>query len=123
MHARAFGRSVNFCLEAAEQLSEQGVEVDVLDMRTIRPLDIDAVVDRLKVTSRTVIVDQSWPFASVASEVMAQICEHGFDWLDAPPVRVNTIDVPTPYAKVLEQAYLPNPDRIVSAVNELVSAT
>jgi len=118
----SFGRPVNFCLEAAEKLSEQGIEVDVLDMRTIRPLDIDAVIDRLKTTHRVVVVDQSWPFASVASEVMAQICEHGFDWLDAPPVRVNTIDVPTPYARVLEQAYLPNPDRITKAVTELVNA-
>ncbi|MEO1512446.1 MAG: alpha-ketoacid dehydrogenase subunit beta, partial [Planctomycetota bacterium] len=109
----SFGRPVHFCLEAAERLAADGIEVDVLDMRTIRPLDIDAIIDRLRVTSKVVVVDQCWPFGSVASEVIAQICEHGFDWLDAPPVRVNTRDVPTPYAKNLEAEYLPNPDRIV----------
>jgi pyruvate dehydrogenase E1 component beta subunit len=66
-----------------------------------------------------IVVDQSWPFAGVSSEVITQIIEHAFDWLDAPPVRVNTVDVPTPYAKNLEQAYLPNPDRIVEAVKKL----
>ncbi|MEZ6318954.1 MAG: pyruvate dehydrogenase complex E1 component subunit beta [Phycisphaerales bacterium] len=119
----SFGRPVNFCLEAAETLAAEGIECDVLDMRTIRPLDIDSIVDRLKVTHRVVVVDQCWPFGSVASEVMAQICEHGFDWLDCPPVRVNTKDVPTPYAKGLEYEYLPNPDRIAAAVRQAVSAS
>jgi len=118
----SFGRPVHFCMEAAEHLAADGIEVDVLDMRTIRPLDIDSVVDRLKTTHRVVVVDQSWPFASVASEVVTQICEHGFDWLDAPPARVNTADVPTPYAKGLEQAYLPNAERIAHAVRDLVGA-
>ncbi len=116
----SFGRPVNFCLEAGEALSGQGIEVDVLDMRTIRPLDIDAIVRSVQKTNRVVVVDQCWPFASVASEVMAQICEHAFDWLDAPPVRVNTDDVPTPYAKNLEAAYLPNPEKIIRAVTHLV---
>ncbi len=116
----SFGRPVNFCLEAAQHLGEQGIEVDVLDMRTIRPLDIDAIVHSIQKTNRVVVVDQCWPFASVASEVVTQICEHAFDWLDAPPVRVNTDDVPTPYAKNLEAAYLPNPEKIVHAVTRLV---
>ena len=119
----SFGRPVHFCMEAAETLAADGIECDVLDMRTIRPLDIDSVVDRLKVTHRVVVVDQCWPFGSVASEVMAQVCEHGFDWLDHPPVRVNTKDVPTPYAKGLEHEYLPNPERIADAVRQIVSAT
>lgn len=118
----SWGRPVHFCAEACERLAEDGVECDLLDMRTIRPLDIDSVVESLKRTHRIVIVDQSWPFGSVASEAMAQICEKAFDWLDAPPVRVNTRDVPTPYAKVLEAAYLPNADRIVEAVLGVVGA-
>ncbi|MGP1271985.1 MAG: alpha-ketoacid dehydrogenase subunit beta [Phycisphaerales bacterium] len=116
----SWGRPVNFCLEAAERLAAEGIEADVLDMRTIRPLDIDAVVESLKKTNRVVVVDQSWPFGSVASEVIAQINEHAFDYLDHQPVRVNTRDVPTPYNKTLEQAYLPNPDRIVDAVKGVV---
>ena len=112
----SFGRPVHFCVEAAERLAGEGIDCDVYDMRTIRPLDIDTVIESLKTTGRVVVVDQSWPFASVASEVMAQVCEKGFDWLDHPPVRVNTDDVPTPYAKGLELAYLPNADKIVKAV-------
>ena len=112
----SFGRPVNFCLEAADELATDGIEVDVLDMRTIRPLDIDSIIESVKKTNRIVIVDQSWPFAGIASEVMAQVCERCFDWLDHPPVRVTTDDVPTPYSKVLEQAYLPNAGKIVKAV-------
>jgi pyruvate dehydrogenase E1 component beta subunit len=115
----SFGRPVHFCVEAADRLSEDGIDCDVLDMRTIRPLDIGAIVESVKKTNRVIVVDQSWPFAGISSEVITQIIEHAFDWLDAPPVRVNTVDVPTPYAKNLEQAYLPNPDRIVEAVKNL----
>jgi pyruvate dehydrogenase E1 component beta subunit len=115
----SFGRPVHFCVEAAEKLAAEGIECEVLDMRTIRPLDIDAIVRSVQKTHRVVVVDQCWPFGGVASEVMAQVCERCFDWLDHEPVRVNTIDVPTPYAKALEQAYLPNPERIAEAVRSV----
>jgi len=118
----SFGRPVNFCIEAAEKLSAEGIEVDVLDMRTIRPLDIDSVIESVKKTNRIVVVDQSWPFAGISSEVITQIIEKAFDWLDHQPVRVNTEDVPTPYAKNLEAAYLPNPDRIYEAVKNVVNS-
>lgn len=116
----SFGRPVNFCMEAAAELAASGIEIDVLDMRTIRPLDIDSIVRSIQKTGRIVVVDQSWPFASVASEVVTQVCEKCFDYLDHPPVRVNTEDVPTPYAKGLEYAYLPNKERIVAAVKKVV---
>ena len=116
----SFGRPVHFCVEAADRLSEQGITCDVLDMRTIRPLDIDSVIESVKKTNKVVVVDQSWPFAGISAEVVTQICERCFDWLDAPPTRLNTVDVPTPYAKNLEAAYLPNPDRIVDAVKTLL---
>lgn len=113
----SFGRPVNFCIEAANELREkEGIEIDVLDMRTIRPLDIDAVIRSVRKTGRLVVVDQSWPFASVASEVITQTCERAFDWLDHQPLRVNSDDVPTPYAKSLEAAFLPNPGKIIAAV-------
>jgi pyruvate dehydrogenase E1 component beta subunit len=117
----SFGRPVNFCLEASKLLAEEGIEVDVLDMRTIRPLDIDSIVKSIKKTHRVVVVDQSWPFSGVSSEVITQIIEHAFDWLDHPPVRVNTEDVPAPYSKPLEAAYLPNTDKIVAAVKKVVA--
>ena len=112
----SFGRPVHFCMEAADELAAEGINVDVLDMRTIRPLDVDAIIESIKKTNRIVVVDQSWPFASVASEVITQVCERCFDYLDGPPVRVNTEDVPTPYAKGLEAEYLPNKNRIKAAI-------
>ncbi len=118
----SFGRPVHFCVEAADRLADAGISCDVLDMRTIRPLDIDSVIASVKKTNKVVVVDQSWPFAGISSEVVTQICERCFDWLDAAPKRLNTVDVPTPYAKNLEQAYLPNADRIVESVQALVGA-
>ena len=116
----SFGRPVNFCLDAAEKLAAEGIECDVLDMRTIRPLDIDSIIESVKKTNRIIVVDQSWPFAGISSEVITQVCENCFDWLDHQPVRVNTEDVPTPYAKGLEYAYLPNPERIADAVRNIL---
>jgi pyruvate dehydrogenase E1 component beta subunit len=114
----SWGRPVNFCVEAADELAKEGITCDVLDMRTIRPLDIDSVLNSLEKTGRIVIVDQCWPFASVASEMVTQVIERGFDLLDHEPVRVNSADVPTPYAKNLEAEYLPNKNRIIAAVRK-----
>jgi pyruvate dehydrogenase E1 component beta subunit len=112
----SFGRPVNFCLEACDELAKEGIACDLLDMRTIRPLDIDAVLRSVRKTGRLVVVDQCWPFAGIASEVITQTVERAFDYLDHQPVRVTSDDVPTPYAKPLEQAYLPHRGKIVSAV-------
>jgi len=112
----SFGRPVNFCLEAAKELEAEGINTHVLDMRTVRPLDTESIVRSLKTTGRIVVVDQCWPFASIASEVITQVCERAFDYLDHQPVRVNTDDVPTPYAKNLEAEYLPHKGKIVKAV-------
>ena len=118
----SFGRPVNFCLEADEALRAEGIECDVLDMRTIRPLDINSIIASVKKTGRIVVVDQCWPFASVASEVVTQVIERAFDWLDHQPLRVNTEDVPTPYSKVLEAEYLPNPRKIAAAVRKTLAS-
>ena len=112
----SFGRPVNFCLEAARELEKEGITADVLDMRTVRPLDIGAIMRSVKKTNRLVVVDQSWPFASIATEVITQVIEHGFDYLDAAPIRVNTEDVPAPYSKGLEAEYLPHKGKIIRAV-------
>jgi pyruvate dehydrogenase E1 component beta subunit len=114
----SFGRPVNFCLDAADELLKEGITCHVLDMRTIRPLDMESVIRSLKQTGRLVVVDQCWPFASVASEVITQTCERAFDYLDHQPLRVNSDDVPTPYAKALEAAYLPNKGKIIGAVKK-----
>ncbi|MFN0012500.1 MAG: alpha-ketoacid dehydrogenase subunit beta [Phycisphaerales bacterium] len=112
----SFGRPVNFCMEAADELAKEGISIDVLDMRTIKPLDTPAIVRSLKKTGRIVVVDQCWPFASVASEVITQVCERAFDYLDHQPLRVNSDDVPSPYAKSLEAEYLPHKGKIMGAV-------
>jgi pyruvate dehydrogenase E1 component beta subunit len=116
----SFGRPVNFCLEAANDLAAEGIEIEVLDMRTIRPLDMDSVLKSLAKTNRLVVVDQCWPFASVASEVITQTIEKGFDLLDAPPGRVNSDDVPAPYAKNLETEFLPHKGKIATAVKKVL---
>ncbi len=112
----SFGRPVNFCLEAARELEAEGINTHVLDMRTVRPLDSESIVRSLKMSGRIVVVDQCWPFASIASEVITQVVEKAFDYLDHQPIRVNTDDVPTPYAKHLEAEYLPHKGKIIRAV-------
>ena len=111
-----FGRPLHFCIEAAEELAREGISCEVIDGRTIRPLDIDTVASSVKKTSACVVVDQSWSFASVGSEIASQIHAICFEDLDNHVHRVHSDDVPTPYAYNLEQAYLPNPRKICEAV-------
>ena len=111
-----FGRPLHFCTEAAEELAREGISCEVIDGRTIRPLDIDTVASSVKKTSACVVVDQSWSFASVGSEIASQIHAICFEDLDNHVHRVHSDDVPTPYAYNLEQAYLPNSRKICEAV-------
>jgi len=115
----AFSIMVDTALKAAEALAEQGVSAEVINLRTIRPLDIDTIVESVKKTSRVVSVEEGWPFAGIGSEIIATVVEHCFDWLDAPPVRVAGIDVPMPYAANLEKLALPQPNWVVDAVKKL----
>lgn len=112
----SFGRPLYFCLEAAEELAKEGIDCEVIDGRTIRPLDVDSIVRSVKKTNYCVVVDQSWPFASVASEISSQVHERCFDDLDNHVLRVNADDVPAPYAYNLEQAFLPNARKVAEAV-------
>jgi pyruvate dehydrogenase E1 component beta subunit len=106
-------------LKAAEQLEQQGVSCEVIDPRTIRPLDIDTIVESVKKTNRVVIAEESHPFCGVAAEISAQINERAFDYLDAPVRRVSGADVPMPYAKNLENLAIPGVEQIVAAVREV----
>ena len=105
----AYSIMVGVALRAADMLAEQGVEAEIINLRTLRPLDIGTVVDSVKRTSRLVTVEEGWPYAGIGSEVAMQVIEHAFDWLDAPPVRVCGADVPLPYAANLEKLALPQP--------------
>ncbi len=112
----AFGRPVLLALEAAQSLASEGVSCEVLDMRTIRPLDAGSIVRSVRRTGACVVVDQSWSFGSPGSEVASLVHRECFDDLDNHVHRVHSADVPTPYAQDLEQEYLPNPRRICEAV-------
>ena len=117
-----FGRPLYFCLKAAEALAAEGIECEVIDGRTIRPLDLDTIARSVSKTNYCVVVDQSWPFASVGSEVAARLHERCFDDLDNHVVRVHSDDVPAPYAYNLEQEMLPNSRKITEAVRAVTYA-
>lgn len=104
----AHGKSYWIALKVADQLAKEGYEAEVIDPRTIRPLDIEAVVTSIKKTNRCVIIDESNPFASISSEIAFQIQERAFDWLDAPVMRITAKDTPAPYAKNLMEYYMPS---------------
>jgi pyruvate dehydrogenase E1 component beta subunit len=110
---------VPFALKAAEELEKQGVSCEVIDPRTIRPLDIETIITSVKKTNRVVVAEESHPFSGVAAEISAQIMERAFDYLDAPVRRVSGADVPMPYAKNLENLAIPDVARIVEAVREV----
>ncbi len=116
----AYSIMVGVALRAADTLAGQGVEAEVINLRTLRPLDIGTVVESVKRTSRLVTVEEGWPYAGIGSELAMQVIEHAFDWLDAPPVRVTGLDVPLPYAANLEKLALPQPGWVVDAVRKIV---
>lgn len=115
----SFGRPLYFCLEAAESLAAEGIECEIIDGRSIKPLDIDTIADSVRRTNCCVVVDQSWSFASIGSEVAAEVHRICFDDLDNHVHRVHSDDVPAPYAKDLEQEMLPNARKICEAVRSV----
>ncbi len=110
---------VPFALKAAEELEKEGVSVEVVDPRTIRPLDIETIIKSVKKTNRVVVAEESHAFCGVGAEISAQIMERAFDYLDAPVVRVSGVDAPMPYAKNLEKLALPDVARLVQAVRQV----
>ncbi len=115
----SWGKQVTTCLAAAEKLAAEGISAEVLDLRSIRPLDQEAIFSSVARTGRAVIVHEGYPFAGVGAEIAARIQEALFDHLDAPVLRVTGRDVPQPYATNLEKLVMPNPDRIIDAVHRL----
>jgi pyruvate dehydrogenase E1 component beta subunit len=115
----AFSIMVGHALKAAEELASQGIDAEVIDLRTLRPLDTETIVESVKKTNRIVAVEEGWPFAGIGSEIAAQIMEHAFDYLDAPVKRVCGVDVPLPYAVNLEALALPKSNHIVDACKEV----
>ena len=112
----AHSRMVGFALEAAEKLAGEGIEAEVVDLRTLRPLDHETIVESVKKTNRLVSIEEGWGPYGVGAEVCQRVVEHAFDYLDAPPIRVHGEDVPMPYAANLEALTLPSVDKIIAAV-------
>jgi len=115
----AHSRMVGLALKAAEELASQGIEVEVIDLRTLRPLDHETIVESVKKTNRLVTVEEGWGPMGVGAEVAARVTEHAFDYLDAPPLRVHQVDAPMPYAANLEALSLPSVEKIVQAVKSV----
>src|SRR4051812_4176026 len=116
----AYSVMVGVAMKAADELAKEGIEAEVINLRTIRPMDTATIVESVKKTSRVVTVEEGWPFAGIGAEVNMQVMENCFDWLDAPPVRVCGADVPLPYAANLEKLALPQPQWVVDAVKKIV---
>jgi pyruvate dehydrogenase E1 component beta subunit len=118
----AHSRMVKFALEAAEQLAAQGLDAEVIDLRSLRPLDTATVIESVKKTNRIVCCEEGWRFFGVGAEISAAVTEFAFDHLDAPPLRVAQKDVPLPYAANLERLSLPQTDDIVAAARKVCYA-
>ncbi|MBT1711263.1 pyruvate dehydrogenase complex E1 component subunit beta [Fulvivirgaceae bacterium PWU5] len=112
----SFGKIMKVALAAAEELQKEGISAEVIDLRTVRPIDYAAIVTSVKKTNRLVIVEEAWPLSSIATEITYHVQKHAFDYLDAPIQRVNSFDVPLPYAPTLIQAILPNVEKTIKAV-------
>ncbi len=105
---------------AVEELTKEGIEVDLINLRSVRPIDYEAIITSVKKTNRLVVVEEAWPLASISSELAYNVQRNAFDYLDAPVVRITSADVPLPYGPTLIQAALPNVERVVKAVKEVM---
>ncbi|MBX3163511.1 MAG: pyruvate dehydrogenase complex E1 component subunit beta [Bacteroidetes bacterium] len=116
----SFGKIMKVALAAASELQAEGINAEVIDLRTVRPIDYNTVIESVKKTNRLVIVEEAWPLASISSEITFKIQKEAFDYLDAPILRVTSADTPLPYAPTLIEASLPNVKRVVKAVKEVM---
>jgi pyruvate dehydrogenase E1 component beta subunit len=114
------GKMLHVALQAAAKLEKEGIEADVLDLRTIRPLDMDAVLETVAKTNRVVCVEEGWPYAGTGAQIVSMIQDEAFDHLDVPVKRVTQADIPMPYAKNLENLAKPSADRVVEACNQVL---
>ncbi len=115
-----FGKMLKVVMVAAAELAKEGINAEVIDLRTVRPIDYATVIESIRKTNRMVFVEESWPLGSIATEVAFKVQKDAFDYLDAPILRVMGGDVPLPYAPTLIEEYLPNPSRVIKAVKEVM---
>lgn len=116
----SFGKIMKVAMAAALELEKEGINVEVIDLRTVRPIDYETVINSVKKTNRLVVVEEAWPLASISREIAYKVQKDAFDYLDAPVKAVTTADTPLPYAPTLIEASLPNPARVIQAVKEVM---
>jgi pyruvate dehydrogenase E1 component beta subunit len=116
----SFGKIIKTCFTAAEELEKEGISCEIIDLRTIRPIDYATVINSVKKTNRLVVVEESWPLGSIATEITFKVQKDAFDYLDSPILRVTCADVPLPYAPTLIEAALPNAEKVVKAVKSVL---
>ncbi len=115
----SYSRGLTYCLEAAEKLAKQGINAEIINLRTLRPLDMATILESVKKTNRLVTVEEGWPVCSIGTEICASVTQQAFDYLDAPPTQVSGEDVPMPYADNLEKLALPTVDKVIAAVKSV----
>lgn len=116
----SFGKIMKVALEAADALAKEGIEAEVIDLRTVRPIDYKTIIESVRKTNRLVILEEAWPLASIASEVTYKVQQEAFDYLDAPIKRITTADTPLSYAPTLVEEFLPNAGKVAQAVKDVM---
>jgi len=116
----SFGKIIKEAYKAAEALAKDGISCEIIDLRTIRPLDVESIFTSVKKTNRLVILEEAWPFGNVASEITYQVQNEIFDYLDAPIQKINTADTPAPFSPVLLEEWLPNSEDVIAAVKKVM---
>jgi pyruvate dehydrogenase E1 component beta subunit len=116
----SFGKIIKVALLAATELEKEGISTEIVDLRTVRPIDYEAIINSVKKTNRLVIVEEAWPLASISGEIAFRVQKDAFDYLDAPIRRITTADVPLPYAPTLIEASLPNASKVIDAVKSVM---
>ena len=116
----SFGKIIKEAYKAADQLAKKNISCEIIDLRTVRPMDHKTIIESVKKTNRLVILEEAWPFGNVSTEITYQVQSQVFDYLDAPIEKINTADTPAPYSPVLLQEWLPNSNDVVKAVNKVL---
>ncbi|MEO0526023.1 MAG: pyruvate dehydrogenase complex E1 component subunit beta [Bacteroidota bacterium] len=116
----SFGKIIKEAYKAANELEKEGISCEIIDLRTVKPLDYDAVLNSVKKTNRLVVLEEAWPFGNVATEITYHIQSNAFDYLDAPIIKINTADTPAPYSPVLLAEWLPNHEDVIAAVKKVL---
>ena len=116
----SFGKIIKEAIKAIDELKKDGIEAELIDLRTIRPLDINTIIESVKKTNRLVILEESWPFGNISTEITYQIQNQIFDYLDAPIEKINTADTPAPYSPVLLAEWIPNSKDVINSVNKVL---